>query len=110
VSLYSVCVPPPAVKLPPMFSGSPARSNRTRTLGIGALFAPRNSARISERLAVLLGRLTATTLGFAETEAETIGVVTFGTVLVVCTWSVWTSEAPPMPAVIVYEPVAAGAV
>ena len=55
----------PVVKLPPMLFTSLARSKRTRTFLIGALRAPRNSARIAAWLLVL-AVFTETTLGFAE--------------------------------------------
>ena len=82
----------------------PFRSKRTRTFGIGKLFVPTKSARISERLVWLPARFTGTTLGLAESEAEADAKVasgTFGTVPAVCTDTVWMSVLPPMLAVTV---------
>src|SRR5215217_4864124 len=94
--------------VPPIEFGSPFRSNRTRTLAIGALLAPTKSARISVRLlvaAVFVG----TTLGLADTDALLMGPIA-APIDVDWTCTCWVSVTPPAVAMIERTPTVPGAV
>src|SRR5574343_1066125 len=63
---------PTVSKTPPMEFGSPLRSKRTRTLGMGVLLSPRARARRLAKFALLPTAFTDTTLGFTLTEKDLI--------------------------------------